>query len=250
MKIAACVSHVPDTATKVKVGDDGKTIDPNGVTYVINPYDEIAIEEALKTKEKFGGDSEVIIITVGSDKSKETIRKALAMGADRGVLLTDDNQRDSFGIAKALAEEIKAQGCELVFCGKQSVDYDNSITGQLIAEMIDYSCATVVVDLKMDGGKITAEREIEGGREIVETELPAVITAQKGLNEPRYASLKGIMAAKKKTIDEKPAPDSENLTEVLKMHLPPPKQPGRILGNDSSAVPELVKLLREEAKVL
>jgi electron transfer flavoprotein beta subunit len=250
MKIAACVSHVPDTATKVKIGVDGKTIDPNGVTYVINPYDEIAIEEALKTKEKFGGDSEVIIITVGSDKSKETIRKALAMGADRGVLLKDDNHRDSFGIAKALAEEIKAQGCELVFCGKQSVDYDNSITGQLIAEMIDYSCATVVVDLKIDGSKITAEREIEGGREIVETELPAVITTQKGLNEPRYASLKGIMAAKKKTIEEKPAADSENLTEVLKMHLPPPKQAGRILGTDSSAVPELVKLLREEAKVL
>lgn len=250
MKIAVCVSHVPDTATKVKIGDDGKTIDPNGVTYVINPYDEIAIEEALKTKEKLGGDSEVIILTVGSDKSKETIRKALAMGADKGVLLKDDNHRDSFGIAKALTEEIKAQGCELVFCGKQSVDYDSSITGQLIAEMIDYSCSTVVVDLKIDGSKITAEREIEGGREIVEFELPAVITTQKGLNEPRYASLKGIMAAKKKTIEEKPAADSENLTEVLKMHLPPPKQAGRIVGTDSSAVPELVKLLREEAKVL
>jgi len=250
MKIAVCVSHVPDTATKVKIGDDGKTIDPNGVTYVINPYDEIAIEEALKTKEKLGGDSEVIILTVGSDKSKETIRKALAMGADKGVLLKDDNQRDSFGIAKALAEEIKAQSCELVFCGKQSVDYDNSITGQLVAEMIDYSCITVVVDLNIDGSKITAEREIEGGREIVESELPAVITAQKGLNEPRYASLKGIMAAKKKTIEEKPAADSENLTEVLKMHLPAPKQAGRIIGTDSSAVPELVKLLREEAKVL
>jgi electron transfer flavoprotein beta subunit len=250
MKIAVCVSHVPDTATKVKIGEDGKTIDQNGVTYVINPYDEIAIEEALKTKEKIGGDSEVIILTVGSDKSKETIRKALAMGADKGVLLKDDNQRDSFGIAKALAEEIKAQGCELVFCGKQSVDYDNSITGQLVAEMIDYSCVTVVVDLIIDGSKITAEREIEGGREIVESELPAVITAQKGLNEPRYASLKGIMAAKKKTIEEKPAADSENLTEVLKMHLPPPKQAGRIVGTDSSAVPELVKLLREEAKVL
>ena len=250
MKIAVCVSHVPDTATKVKIGDDGKTIDPNGVTYVINPYDEIAIEEALKTKEKFGDDSEVIIMTVGSDKSKETIRKALAMGADRGMLLKDDNHRDSFGIAKALVEEIKAQGCELVFCGKQSVDYDNSITGQLIAEMLDYSCVTVVVDLKIDGNKITAEREIEGGREIVESEYPAVITAQKGLNEPRYASLKGIMAAKKKSIEEKPAADSENLTEVLKMHLPPPKQAGRIVGTDSSAVPELVKLLREEAKVL
>jgi electron transfer flavoprotein beta subunit len=250
MKIAVCVSHVPDTATKVKIGENGITIDPNGVTYVINPYDEIAIEEALKTKENSGDESEVIIMTVGSDKSKETIRKALAMGADRGVLLKDENQRDSFGIAKALAEEIKAQDCELVFCGKQSVDYDNSITGQLIAEIIDYSCATVVVDLKIDGKKIIAEREIEGGREIVETELPAVITAQKGLNEPRYASLKGIMAAKKKTIDEKPALGSENLTEVLKMHMPPPKQAGRILGTDSSAVPELVKLLREEAKVL
>jgi electron transfer flavoprotein beta subunit len=250
MKIAVCVSHVPDTATKVKIGEDGKTIDPNGVTYVINPYDEIAVEEALKTKEKFGDDSEVIIMTVGSDKSKETIRKALAMGADKGVLLKDDNQRDSFGIAKALAEEIKALGCELVFCGKQSVDYDNSITGQLLAEMLDYSCISVVVDLNIDDNKLTAEREIEGGKEIVESELPAVVTTQKGLNEPRYASLKGIMSAKKKTIDEKPAADSENLTEVLKMHLPPPKQAGRIIGTDSSAVPELVKLLREEAKVL
>jgi len=250
MKIAVCVSHVPDTATKVKIGEDGKTIDPNGVTYVINPYDEYAVEEALKTKEKIGGDSEVIIITLGSDNSKETIRKALAMGADKGVLLKEDNQRDSMGIAEVLAEEIKSQGCELVFCGKQSVDYDNSIIGQLIAEMLGYSCVTVVVDFNIDGQKLTAEREIEGGKEIVESELPAVITAQKGLNEPRYASLKGIMTAKKKTIEEKPAVDSKNLTEVLKMHLPPPKQTGRILGTDKSAVPELVKLLREEAKVL
>jgi electron transfer flavoprotein beta subunit len=250
MKIAVCVSHVPDTATKVKVGEDGKTIDPGGVTYIINPYDEIAVEEGLKTKEKFGDDSEVIVFTVGSDKAKETIRKALAMGADKGVLLKEEDHRDSFGVAKALAEEIKAQECELVFCGKQSVDYDNSITGQLIAEMLNYSCVTVVVGLTIDGNKITAEREIEGGKEIVESEIPAVITAQKGLNEPRYASLKGIMAAKKKTIEEKPAAEAEGLTEVLKMHLPPPKQAGRILGTDSSAVPELVKLLREEAKVI
>ncbi len=250
MKIAVCVSHVPDTATKVKVGSDGKSIDPTGVTYIINPYDEFAVEEALKTKEKLGDDSEVVVISVGGDSSKETIRKALAMGADRGVLLKDDNPRDSFAVAKALSEEIKAQGCELVFCGKQSVDYDNTITGQLVAEMLGYSCIPVVVELTIDGNKIRAEREIEGGREVVETELPAVITAQKGLNEPRYASLKGIMAAKKKTIEEKPAAEAESLTEVLSMKLPPPKQPGRILGTDSSAVPELVRLLREEAKVL
>ena len=250
MKIAVCVSHVPDTATKVSIGPDGKKIDPAGVTYIINPYDEFAVEEALKTKEKFGGDSEVVIISVGTDVNKETIRKALAMGADRGILLKDENDRDSFSIAKALSEEIKNQGSELIFCGKQSVDYDDSIVGQLIAGMLEYSCVTVCVSLNIDGNKITVEREIEGGREVVETELPAVITTQKGLNEPRYASLKGIMAAKKKVIEEKPAAAVESYVEVLKMNKPQAKQPGRILGNDKSVVPELVKLLREEAKVI
>jgi electron transfer flavoprotein beta subunit len=250
MKIAVCVSHVPDTATKVKIGQDGKSIDPNGVTFIINPYDEFAVEEALKTKEKIGGDTEVIAISVGNDNSKETIRKALAMGVDRGILLKDEKNRDSFSVAKALSEEIKTLGCQLVFFGKQSVDYDNSITGQLTATMLGYSCVAVVVSLKIEGDKIIAEREIEGGKEVVEAKLPAIITTQKGLNEPRYASLKGIMAAKKKTIEEKPAAASENFTEVLGLKLPEPKKPGRILGNDVSAVPELVKLLREEAKVI
>lgn len=250
MKIAVCVSHVPDTATRIKIGADRKSIDPAGVTYIINPYDEFAVEEALKTKEKIGGDSLVYAISVGSDTNKETIRKALAMGVDEGILLKDDSSRDSFGVAKALAEEIKSLGCDLVFCGKQSVDYDNSITGQILSEMLGYNSVPVVVDFKLEGNKITAEREIEGGKEVVETELPAVITTQKGLNEPRYASLKGIMAAKKKVIAEKPAVASDNFTEVLDMNLPPSKQPGRILGTDSSAVAELVKLLREEAKVI
>ncbi len=248
MKIAVCVNHVPDTATKVKVSPDEKTIDQTGVTYVFNPYDEFAVEEALKLKEKLN--AEVIILSVGGENNKETIRKALAMGADRGILLKDENVRDSSAVAKALADEIKTEGCELVFTGKQSVDYDNSAAGQIIAEMLGYSCVSVVVDLKLDGGKIVAEREIEGGKEVVETQLPAVITAQKGLNEPRYASLKGIMAAKKKIIDEKPASAGPTLTEVLTMKKPQAKQPGRIIGTDSSAVPELVKLLREEAKVI
>ncbi|MCU7494266.1 MAG: electron transfer flavoprotein subunit beta/FixA family protein [Ignavibacteria bacterium] len=248
MKIAVCVSHVPDTATRIVIGSDGKTIDPNGVTYIINPYDEFAVEEALKTKEKLGG--EVVVISLGKDANKETIRKALAMGADSGILLKDDAQRDPLGVAKALSEEIKAQGAELVFFGKQSVDYDNSITGQLTAEMLGYNCVSVVVDLKLEGNKIVAEREIEGGREVVETSLPAVITAQKGLNEPRYASLKGIMAAKKKQIEEKPAAGSEKTVEILKMKKPALKQPGRIIGTDKSAVPELVRLLKEEAKVI
>jgi len=182
--------------------------------------------------------------------NKETIRKALAMGADNGTLLKDDNDRDSYAVAKALADEIKLSGCELVFFGKQSVDYDNSITGQLTAEILGYSCITTVVDLKIDNQKVIAEREIEGGREVVESELPIVITAQKGLNEPRYASLKGIMAAKKKVIVEKPASSVDNVSKIIKMYNPPAKNPGKILGTDSSAVPELVRLLREEAKVI
>ncbi|HSD63114.1 MAG TPA: electron transfer flavoprotein subunit beta/FixA family protein [Ignavibacteriaceae bacterium] len=250
MKIAVCVSHVPDTATKIKVGTDQKTIDPSGVTYIVNPYDEFAIEEALKMKEKFGAGTEVIALSVGGDSNKETIRKALAMGVDSGILLKDENPRDSFGIAKALAEEIRNLACELVFCGKQSVDHDNSTVPQILAEFLNYSCISVVVSLKVDGNKVTAEREIEGGKEVVEAELPIVIGAQKGLNEPRYASLKGIMAAKKKTIEEKPAAPAEGLVEVMIMKKPAEKQPGRILGTDKSAVPELVRLLREEAKVI
>lgn len=248
MKIAVCVNHVPDTAAKIKINSDGNAIDPSGVTFVVNPYDEFAIEEALKTKEKFGG--EIYAISVGGESNKETIRKALAMGADNGILLKADQEMDSFAVAKALVEEIKSLQCDIVFFGKQSVDFDNSITGQLAAEMLGYSCITTVVDLKFDNQKVTAEREIEGGKEIVEAELPIVITTQKGLNEPRYASLKGIMAAKKKVIEEKPLSSVENLTEIIKMYSPPPKNPGKILGTDSSVVPELVRLLREEAKVI
>ena len=248
MKIAVCVSHVPDTASKINIGNDGKNIDYTGVTFVVNPYDEFAIEEALKTKEKVGG--ETVAISLGGDANKETLRKALAMGVDNAVLLKDSNFRDSFSVANALAEEIKTQGAELVFLGKQSVDYDNSIVGQMAAEILGYNSVTVAVSFNLDANKIICEREIEGGKEVVETSLPALITAQKGLNEPRYASLKGIMAAKKKEIVEKQPVESSNGVEIVSMKKPALKQAGKIVGTDASAVPELVRLLREEAKVI
>lgn len=248
MKIVVCVNHVPDTATKVKVGDDNKTIDQNGVTYIINPYDEFAVEEALQTKENLGG--EVVVICVGTDKAKETIRKALAMGADSGVLLKDDGNRDSLGIAKALASEIKQQEAELVFLGKQSVDYDSSAVGQTTAALLDYNCVSNVTDFNLEDSKVTAVREIEGGTETMETKLPAVITAQKGLNEPRYAALKGIMQAKKKTIEEREPESYDNYVEVVQMRKPAAKQPGKIVGEGADAVPELVRLLKEDAKVI
>jgi len=248
MKIAVCVSHVPDTAAKINITGDGKGIDQTGVTYVVNPYDEFAIEEALKTKEKSGGDT--VAVSLGGEANKETLRKALAMGIDNAVLLKDDSYRDSLSVAKALAEEIKTQNAELVFFGKQSVDFDNSVVGQMAAELLGYNCISVVVDFKLEGNKVIAEREIEGGKEVVETSLPAIITAQKGLNEPRYASLKGIMAAKKKVIEEKPVATTANFVDVVTMKRPAPKQAGKIVGTDATAVPELIRLLHEEAKVI
>lgn len=248
MKIVVCINHVPDTATKISISSDQKTIDPNGVTYVLNPYDEIAIEEALKTKEKIGG--EVIALSLGNDSNKETLRKALAMGADSAILLKSESSMDSMATAKVIADEITNQDSKLVFMGKQSVDYDSSIMGQLVASLLDYNIVSTATSFNLDEDKITAEREIEGGKESIETSLPAIVTTQKGLNEPRYASLKGIMTAKRKTIEEKDIEITESQVVVNMMKKPEEKVTGKIIGEDAGAIQELVRLLKEEAKVI
>lgn len=248
MKLIACINHVPDTAAKINVAGDAKSIDKTGVTFVLNPYDEFALEECLRLKEKNGG--EVIAVSLGTDAHKETLRKALAMGVDKAVLLKDDSPRDSFAVARALADYIKEQSPDAVFFGKQSVDSDDAAVGGMVAEMLGLPSASVVVKLEVTGTNAVAEREIEGGREKVQLTLPAVFTAQKGLNDPRYPSLKGIMAAKSKPIEERPATACAPKTELVGMRKPPSKNPGKIIGTDASAVPELVRLLREEAKVI
>lgn len=248
MKILVFVNHVPDTETKVKIGSDGKSIDPVGVNYMLNPYDEFAVEEALKTKQAFGG--EVVVVSLGGDANKETLRKSLAMGCDKAVLLKDNSVRDSYGIAQSLADFAKEYGAEIIFCGKQSIDYDDAQVGGLVAEMLSWPSISVVVKLEIKDGNIMAEREIEGGHEIVHAKLPAVIMAQKGLNEPRYPSLKGIMDAKRKPIEEKAASNAEARVEVSVLRKPPAKTSGKIVGTDASAAAELVRLLHEEAKVI
>ncbi|MEX0602236.1 MAG: electron transfer flavoprotein subunit beta/FixA family protein [Bacteroidota bacterium] len=248
MKLIVCVNHVPDTETKVKIGPDAKSIDRTGVNFIINPYDEYAVEEALRLKEKNGG--EVIAVSLGGDSHRETLRKSLAMGVDKAVLLKDDGPRDSFGVATALAEFIKEQSADLILFGKQSVDSDDAAVGGMVAEMLGVPSVSVVVKLEIGEGKGMAEREIEGGREKVEFRLPAVLTAQKGLNEPRYPSLKGIMAAKSKPIEERPAAAVSPRVEVVAMRKPPAKSAGKIVGTDASAAAELVRLLHEEAKVI
>ena len=248
MKLVACVNHVPDTETKVKVGSDNKSIDRTGVNFVINPYDEFAVEECLRWKEKFGG--EVIAVTLGGDTHKETLRKSLAMGVDKAVLLKDDSPRDSYSVARALADYLKEIAPDAIFFGKQSIDSDDGAVGGMVAEMLGFPSVSVVVKLEVRDGTAVAEREIEGGHEKVEIKLPAVFTAQKGLNEPRYPSLKGIMAAKSKPIEEKPATPVSNKLNVRVMKKPAGKSAGKIIGADATAVPELVKLLHEEAKVI
>lgn len=248
MKLVACVNHVPDTETKVKVGSDNKSIDRTGVNFVINPYDEFAVEECLRWKEKFGG--EVIAVTLGGDTHKETLRKSLAMGVDKAVLLKDDSPRDSYSVARALADYLKEIAPDAIFFGKQSIDSDDGAVGGMVAEMLGFPSVSVVVKLEVRDGTAVAEREIEGGHEKVEIKLPAVFTAQKGLNEPRYPSLKGIMAAKSKPIEEKPATPVSNKLDVHVMKKPAGKSAGKIIGADATAVPELVKLLHEEAKVI
>lgn len=248
MKFIACINHVPDTETKVKIGADGKTADKAGINFILNPYDEFALEAALKLKEKFGG--ETVAVSLGGDVHKETLRKALAMGIDKAILLKDETPRDSYSIARALAEELKTLSPDCVLFGKQSIDYTDEQLPGLVAEFMGIPSVSVVVKLDVQDGKVLCDREIEGGHEVVETRLPVVISAQKGMNEPRYPSLKGIMAAKTKPIEERQPKAFASMVEVFTMNKPPAKQAGKVVGTDATAVPELVRLLHEEAKVI
>jgi electron transfer flavoprotein beta subunit len=244
-----CIKRVPDSATRVKISADGRSLDPAGVKYEMNPYDEFALEEAIRRKEA-AGEGTVTAVTVGDAASAEALRQALAAGADEAVLLTHEGETDSLGVARALAAEIGGRSYDLVLFGKQAIDDDNMQVPQMVAEILGLPCATVVVELDIEGTAATARREVEGGHEILEFSLPAVVSAQKGLNEPRRPSLKGIMAAKKKPLDEKPAAAGERSLELLSLEEPPAAAEGRIVGEGADAVPELVRALREEAKVL
>ncbi len=251
MNVIVCIKRVPSTDTKIKISADGKSIDPTGVEYVLNPYDEIAIEEGLRIKEKAGA-GEVTILSLGPNEVQKELRTALAMGADKAILLKDEKMysRDAFAIATMLAAQIQKMPHDVIFFGKQAVDQDNNQVGQRVATLLGLPCVCEVVKLTLDGKKATVEREVEGGRELIETNLPAVFTTQKGLNEPRYASLKGIMAAKKKTIEEVAATETESKMKLVEMTLPAARAAGRIVGKGPEAVSELIRALREEAKVL
>ena len=249
MKIAVCLKRVPDTTAKISIASDGKSIDESGLKFVPNPYDEFALEEAIKLKETAGA-GETTVIALGSDASAETLRTALAMGIDKAVLLQSPGSPDGFEVARALASELKGGGYDLILFGKMAVDDYNHQVGTMVAELLELPCISTIAHLKIDGKAVEAEREIEGGVEVVSCQLPAVLTCDKGLNNPRLPSLKGIMAAKKKPLEMKPVTMGTGSLEVVGLAMPPERPAGKIVGEGPDAVAVLVNLLRSEAKVL
>ena len=259
MKILVLVKQVPDTATQVKIGGDGKAIETQGITWIVSPYDEFAVEEALRIKEK-RGQGEVVAVTVGPERAKEALRSCLAMGADRAIHVNDPalGAADTLMTARALAAVIKQEQPSLVLVGRQAIDDDRGAVGAQLAEVLDWPCAYWIMEETIDGdGKtVKAARQVEGGLEVFDVPLPAVLAAQKGLNEPRYPTLKGIMGAKKKEIKDMKAGDlglgaDAPQLSITKLEALPPRPPGRIIDGDvATAVKELVRSLREDAKAI
>jgi electron transfer flavoprotein beta subunit len=259
MKILVMVKQVPDTATQVKIGGDGKQIDTAGITWIVSPYDEFAVEEGLRIKEK-RGQGEVVAVSLGPDRVKEALRSALAMGCDRAVHINDPTlaTADTLTTARALAAVIKQEAPQLVLCGRQAIDDDMGAVGAQLAEILGWPCASWIMEETVDADAKTVKvgRQVEGGLEVFELPLPAVLSAQKGMNEPRYPTLKGIMGAKKKEIKDMKAADLglASVTpelSVTALEALPARPPGRVIaGETKDAVKELVRALREDAKAI
>lgn len=259
MKCIVSVACVPDTASVIKIGADGQHIDETGIKWILSPFDEYALEEALKITEAQGG--EVTVITYGPDRAEAVLRECLARGAHNAIHVVDGSTTlgDSLTIARVLAAALKGRELDLVLCGVKGAGTDCSQVGQMLAELLGIPHVANVIALEVGGGRLRASRDVEGGQEKVTCPLPALITAQKGLNEPRYAALKGIMAAKRKPV-EKLQPQALGITEganptyhVRGMELPPAKTAGTIIKGEEdpgAAAAELVRLLHHEAKAI
>ncbi len=260
MNIYVFVKRVPDTESKIRINHETNTINEEGLNFVLSPYDEYAVEEALRLREAGGG--KVTVVTVGAEEALTTLKKCLAMGADEAVLLKDETPEtyDGLRTAKIIARAIEKKFTDrtLLLFGKQSVGADNAQIPSMVAELLGLPQANVVTKLEIEGNKGKAHREIEGALEKISFSLPAIISAQKGLNEPRYETLKGIMAAKKKDIPVIALADldlkDEDITpllEVTKMESPPQRQAGKVIEDEpAEAVKQMVKFLHDEAKVI
>lgn len=250
LSIFVCIRRVPDTASRIKIAPDGKSIDSSEMEFVINPYEEYALEQAVQLKEKHGGT--VTVVTLAPQKATPIILKALALGADNAVHLKAENvPEDPSAVAQTLALELKQHKFDILLFGKKGVDDDNQQVGAMVSELLQIPCITQIVKLEVTGGgKVSAQREVEGGGIAIETSLPAAFTAEKDLTNPRYASLRELVAARKKPILTKSVEPQSSSLEIVAVQPPPPRPPGKIIGKGVEAVPVLVRLLHEEAKVI
>lgn len=257
MKLFVCIKQVPDTETKIRINSESNGIDTSSIKWIINPYDEYAIEEAIRLKESTPNSS-VTVLTVGPKKrASEVLRTALAMGADEGILIDVLENVDSLLTAELLAAVIRSEApFDLIFVGKSSIDNNASSVGPMVAQLLSIPHASGISKLSLDSNKITVEREVDGGtKEILQIQTPALVTTSKGLNTPRYANLPGIMKAKKKQLKEVEI-STLNIalkakTNLINYRMPQETPATKILtGEISQQVAELVRLLRDEAKVL
>ena len=252
MKIAVCIRRVPDTEMRFAIAADGQSVDQTGLKFDISDFDGYALEVALRLNEKHGP-GEVAVVSVGPDATQEIIRKALSIGADRGVhLSTAQVPFDGLAIAHALAAELKEGGFDLILFGRMATDTGNGAVGPMTAELLGLPCVSAVsaLELSVESHSGTAERKLEGATESLSFPLPAVLTIDEGIARPRLPSLKGIMAAKKKPVESRPAALGAIRITIDKLELPPERAAGRIIGEGAGAVSELIRLLRDEAKVL
>ncbi len=249
MKILVPIKRVPDPATTIRVLPDGSGIATDNVKWVINPFDEIAIEEALRIKEKQAG-SEVVLVTIGQSTWQEQLRTGLAMGADRAILVKNDGYLDPLALAKIIAKVAAGENADLVLLGKQAIDDDSNQVGQMLAELLGWPQATFASKVEFADKRVTVIREVDGGLETIAFNLPAVVTTDLRLNEPRYASLPGIMKARKKELKEVAAEslglDLAPKLKIKSLTAPPKRQAGRKVAS----VEELVSVLHTEAKVI
>ncbi|RDI44207.1 electron transfer flavoprotein subunit beta/FixA family protein [Falsibacillus pallidus] len=257
MNIFVLMKRTFDTEEKITIS--GGQINEDGAEFIINPYDEYAVEEAIQIRDAHGG--EVTVVTVGNSESEKQLRTALAMGADKAVLInTEDDLEygDQFTTAKILAEYLKDKDADIILGGNVAIDGGSGQVGPRVAELLDISYVTTITKLEVNGDKATIVRDVEGDSEVIEASLPLLVTAQQGLNEPRYPSLPGIMKAKKKPLEELELDDLdldeddvEAKTKTIEIYLPPKKEAGKVLEGDlQDQVKELVNLLNKEAKVI
>ncbi|MBL7998995.1 MAG: electron transfer flavoprotein subunit beta/FixA family protein [Candidatus Kapabacteria bacterium] len=247
MNILVCISQVPDTTTKISVAPDGKSMDATGVKFILNPYDEFAIEEGLRLREKHTGT--VTALTVGGDNAKEILRTALAMGADKAVIIKDAAKADSFTIAKSIADYASSINPDIILLGRQSIDHDSFQMASTLGGLLSIPSISVVSKLEITGTVVSAERDVEGGKEVLEASLPIVISAQKGLNDPRYPKLPDIMKAKQKPIEEITPAAITARVDVVAMDIPATARANKVVGDTDADIAEFVRLLHEEAKV-